>query len=166
MTGGGGRVLAVTWAGGGNIPPMVTLAGSLAARGVAVEGYGPGRLAARFAAEGVPFAVRDAGKAEWDPATMAADVAGAVAGREADLAIVDYMLPAGLLGVMAAGRPAVALVHTLYGALLADGAPNPIGMAASVEALDAVAGTHGLAPVTRMGDVLDRCAAVLVTAPA
>src|SRR5262249_29041660 len=54
----------------------------------------------------------------------------------------------------------------LYGALLAGGAPGPMGMAASVEALDGVARAHGLAPVTRMGDVLDRCAAVLVTAPA
>jgi hypothetical protein len=67
---------------------------------------------------------------------------------------------------MAAGRPALALVHTLYEALLADGAPHPMGMAATVEVLDAVAAGRGLDPVNRTGDVLDRCARVVVTAPA
>lgn len=160
-----GRVLFVTWDGGGNVPPTVTLAGRLAARGVDVSGFGPPSLAARFGAEGVGYRVRESAD-PWDPGIMAREVAGECDRAGAGAVVVDYMLPGALLGVAAAGRTGVALVHTLYGALLADGAPNPMGMAASVDGLAAVCGDLGLEPVTRMGDVLDRCARVLVTSPA
>jgi hypothetical protein len=159
------RVLMVTWDGGGNVGPTVELGARLAARGVAVGAYGPAWLAGRFGAAGLGYEVRDVPD-PWDAAAMAGDVAAACERAGADVAVVDYMLPGALLGAMAAGRPAVALVHTLYGALLADGAPHPMGMAATVEVLDAVAAGRGLDPVNRMGDVLDRCARVVVTAPA
>jgi hypothetical protein len=49
---------------------------------------------------------------------------------------------------------------------LADGAPNPMGMAASVEGVIAVRAEHGLPPVDRLADLLDMCETVLVTCPA
>ena len=47
------RILVVTWAGGGNVPPAITLATQLAARGHDVRAIGTESLAARFAADGI-----------------------------------------------------------------------------------------------------------------
>jgi hypothetical protein len=103
----------------------------------------------------------------WDVAAMAADVRAECRRAAASLAVVDYMLPGALVGAEAAGVPAVALVHTLYGALLGDGDfPGPMAMAATVEALDAAARALGAAPVGGLADLLERCARVLVTCPA
>jgi len=59
----------------------------------------------------------------------------------------------------------VALVHTLYGALLDGGAPAPMGMAASPAAVDDARAAVGLCPVAGLGGLLDACARVLVTCP-
>lgn len=160
-----GRVLFVTWDGGGNVNPVLALGTRLTAAGAAVTGYGPPSLAGRFGATGLAYAGRDAPD-PWDVTTMARDVRDEVARTGADVAVVDYMLPGALVGAEAAGVPVVALVHTLYGALLADGAPGPMGMAATVDGVNAARADVGLAPVRRLGDLLDGCARVLVTSPA
>src|SRR4029453_14849482 len=144
------RVLMVTWDGGGNVGPTVELGARLAARSVAVGAYGPASLAGRFGAAGRGYGGRDVPD-PWDAAAMAGDVAAACERAGADVAVVDYMLPGALLGAMAAGRPAVALVHPLYGALLADGAHHPLGMAATGEGLDTLGPGRGPHPLNPMG---------------
>ncbi len=159
------QVLFVLWDGGGNVNPVLALAPRLTARGIEVAAYGPPSLTGRFGAAGLAYVARDAPDA-WDLGAMARDVRDVCERLDVALAVVDYMLPGALVGAELAGRRRVALVHTLYGALLAEGAPNPMGMAASVEAVNGQRAEHGLAPVKRLGDLLDACETVLVTCPA
>jgi UDP:flavonoid glycosyltransferase YjiC (YdhE family) len=157
------RILVVTWAGGGNVPPALTLATQLAARGHDVWAVGTEALAARFEADGIRFVPRDV-VTEWDPAALARDVLAEA--RKADLVVADYMLPAALSASEAAGVPVVALVHTLYAANLdATGAPHPMGMAGSIDTLATVRADLGVPPIATFGSLLDRCASVMVTSP-
>ncbi|MET0904319.1 MAG: glycosyltransferase [Acidimicrobiales bacterium] len=157
------RIVVVTWAGGGNVPPAVTLATQLAARGHDVWAIGTEALAPRFAADGIRFVPREL-LTEWDPAALARDVLAEA--RKADLVVADYMLPAALSAGEAAGTPVVALVHTLYAANL-DGAGglHPMGMAGSIESLATVRARLGVPPASSFGEILDRCASVMVTSP-
>ena len=159
------QVLFVLWDGGGNVNPFLAFAHRLTARGIEVAAYGPPSLAGRFGAEGLAYVPRDAPD-PWDLGTMARDVRDVCERLDVTLPVVDYMLPGALVGAELAGRRRVALVHTLYGGLLADGAPNPMGMAASVDAVNAVRAEHRLPPVHRLADLLDECDTVLVTCPA
>jgi UDP:flavonoid glycosyltransferase YjiC (YdhE family) len=156
-------VLIVTWAGGGNVPPAVVLATKLASRGHDVRAIGTDSLQPRFEREGLAFTAREP-LHEWDPRTLASDVLGAA--RTVDLVVADYMLPSALSAAEAAGVPVVALVHTLYGANL-DGAGGllPMAMAGSLETQVAVRAELGVAPVATFGELLARCAAVMVTCP-
>ena len=157
------RILVVTWAGGGNVPPAVTLATQLAARGHDVWAIGSEALADRFAADGIRFVPRDV-LTEWDPAVLARDVLAEA--RKADLVVADYMLPAALSAGEAAGTPVVALVHTLYAANLdGSGGLHPMGMAGSIESLAAVRAGLGVPPALQFGELLGRCASVMVTSP-
>ena len=157
------RVLIVTWAGGGNVPPAVVLGTQLAARGHDVRAIGSESLVARFEAEGIDYVARDV-ITEWDPAALARDVLAEA--RKVDLVVADYMLPSALSAGEAAAVPVVALVHTLYAANLdATGAPSPIAMATSIESLAAVRTELRVPPVSTFGELLDRCASVMVTCP-
>ena len=82
-----------------------------------------------------------------------------------DVLVVDYMLTGALCGAERAGRPTVALVHTLYRELLLDGSPSPIGMAGPVAAVNEVRIAIGLAPVASHAELLDAADVVLVAAP-
>jgi UDP:flavonoid glycosyltransferase YjiC (YdhE family) len=158
------RILIVTWAGGGNVPPAIVLASRLQARGHDVRGIGTGSLAPRFEAEGIDYVARDV-ISEWDPAALARDVLGEA--RKVDLVVADYMLPAALSAVEAAGVPVVTLVHTLYTANLdTTGAPSPIAMATSIDALASVRAELGVPPVATFGELLERSASLMVTCPA
>ncbi|HEY7069268.1 MAG TPA: glycosyltransferase [Acidimicrobiales bacterium] len=159
------QVLFVLWDGGGNVNPVLALGRRLTARGIEVAAYGPPPLAGRFGAAGLAYVPRDVPDA-WDLGAMARDVRDVCERLDVALAVVDYMLPGALVGAELAGRRRVALVHTLYGALLADGAPNPMGMAAPVGGVNGARAALGLAPVTRLADLLDACETVLVTCPA
>ena len=159
------QVLFVLWDGGGNVNPVLALARRLAGRGIEVAGCGPPSLAGRFGAEGVAYVPRDVAD-PWDLGAMARDVRDVCDRLDAALVVVDYMLPGALMGAELAGRRRVALVHTLYGGLLADGAPDPMGMAASVEGVNVVRAEHGLPPVDRLADLLETCETVLVSCPA
>ena len=158
-----GRYLFATWAGGGNVPPVLALAERLRARGHRVRAIGSDTLAERFAAAGVEYVARDP-LHEWDQAAIARDVAReAVA---ADVVVSDYMLPGALCGAESAGRPNVALVHTLYAANLdGSGALGPMHMAATEDGLAAVRAGLGLPPVDGFGGLLDRVDTLLVTSP-
>ena len=158
-----GRILFVTWDGGGNVPPVLALAERLRARGHEVRALGSASLAPRFEARGVPYTARDV-LAEWDQAALAREVrleAGA-----ADLVVSDYMLPGALCGAEASFRPSVALVHTLYAANLdRDGGLLPMHMAATVDGTAAVRVELSLPPVASFGELLDRQTTLLVTCP-
>jgi UDP:flavonoid glycosyltransferase YjiC (YdhE family) len=161
------RILFVTWDGGGNVNPLLALAPRLAARGWEVHAYGPPSLADRFAAPGVAYAPRDVAD-PWDVTAMAVDVRDEVERTGAGVVLVDYMLPGALCGAEATGRPTAVLVHTLYRALLDDGiggAPGPMAMAASIDGVNAARRELGLDEVGDFGDLLGRCARVLVTSP-
>jgi UDP:flavonoid glycosyltransferase YjiC (YdhE family) len=158
-----GRILFVTWAGGGNVPPVLALADRLVARGHEVRAMGSGSLADRFEARGIPFLAREV-LVEWDQAALAREVR--LEAGTADLVVSDYMLPGALCGAEASYRPSLALVHTLYAANL-DGAGGllPMGMAATIDGTAAVRAELDLAPVATFGALLDRQSSVLVTCP-
>jgi UDP:flavonoid glycosyltransferase YjiC (YdhE family) len=161
-----GRLLFITWDGGGNVPPVLALGSRLAAAGHAAEGFGPASLADRFTADGLGYAVRDAPD-PWDVVAMARDVAAHCARTRPDVVVVDYMLPGALCGAEASGGTTVAFVHTLYGDLLFGGDhPSPMQMAATLDQVTAARAEVGLGPVGTFGALLDRAARVLVTCPA
>jgi MGT family glycosyltransferase len=158
-----GRILFVTWAGGGNVPPVLALAHRLRARGHDVRAMGTASLAERFSAGDVPYVARDV-LVEWDQGALAREVRAAAG--DADVVVADYMLPGALCGAEAAYRPSVALVHTLYAANLDDdGGLLPMQMAATAEGMAAVRAELSLPPVAGFGGLLDRQTSVMVTCP-
>ena len=153
--------LFVTWAGGGNVPPALVLADGLADRGHRVGVVAPESLRLRFEAVGAEVVAAPSGwLADADLVLEAAD------GYAPDVVVVDYMLTAALCAAERIGAPTVALVHTLYGALVVDGAPNPMGRAGSAEDVNAVRSGLGLDPIDRLADLLTASDLVLVSAPA
>jgi hypothetical protein len=158
-----GSILFVTWDGGGNVPPVLALAGRLRGGGHDVRAMGTASLAARFAAEGIPFLARDP-LVEWDQSALAREVL--TEAGDADLVVSDYMLPGALCGAEASHRPNVALVHTLYAANLdGDGGLVPMHMAATVDGIAAARAELGLPSVASFGELLDRATRLLVTCP-
>jgi len=125
------EILFVTWDGGGNVPPALSIAAELTARGHSVRFVGhPGQREA-LAAAGVDVAPSAHARAfsaleSHSPLALIAtfgdrglghDVLEALADRPADVVVVDCLL----FGVMAelrrAGRPYIVLEH-LYDAYL------------------------------------------------
>jgi UDP:flavonoid glycosyltransferase YjiC (YdhE family) len=152
--------LLVTWAGGGNVAPFVCLADLLSRRGHRVGTVAPPEVHDRVAMTGADLVAAPSGFLAG-----ASDVVAAAESFGPDVLVVDYMLTAALCGAERTGRPVVALVHTLYRALLQAGAPNPIAMAGSIEDVNDVRCALGLQPVARFGDLLGAAALVAVTAP-
>jgi MGT family glycosyltransferase len=129
-----------------------------------VRAIGTDSLAARFEAAGITYVARDV-LVEWDPAALARDVQ-AEASAHADVVVSDYMLPGALCGAEAAGRPSVALVHTLHAANLDDtGGLHPMQMAATVDGIATVRAGLGLPAIATFGALLDRADLVMVTSP-
>jgi UDP:flavonoid glycosyltransferase YjiC (YdhE family) len=158
-----GRILFVTWDGGGNVPPVLALAERLEARGHAVCARGSASLEERFAARGIAYRARDV-VAEWDARALAREVL--TEAGTADLIVSDYMLPGALCGAEASHRPCAALVHTLYAANLdGHGGLLPMHVGATPDAMAAVRVDLSLPPVAGFGPLLDRQTALLVTCP-
>jgi len=160
-----GRIVFVTWYGGGNVNPVVALGRQLVEARHDVHVLGSASLRARFAAAELAFTGRDAQR-EWELEAIAGDVTDTCAAERPDVVVVDYMLPAALCATEALGLTTVALVHTLYGALLEDGTVTPMSMAASVGAVNALRGRLGIPPVDRLGDLLHAVRQVVVTVAA
>jgi UDP:flavonoid glycosyltransferase YjiC (YdhE family) len=174
------RALVITWAPGGNLPPMVAAAGLLAARGHDVEVLGS--AATRPAVEAAGFAVHPYRRAP-EPLTqiafeahaesmlgiaagadIALDVRDLFADEHYDLAVVDCMLPAALSGVRAVGVPVASLVHFLYGPVR----QQLLAGASWTTDLETLAATHrrlGLASPVDGLEAWQSAELLLVTAP-
>jgi UDP:flavonoid glycosyltransferase YjiC (YdhE family) len=124
------RVLLVVWDGGGNLPPMLALAGRLVGAGHDVTVLGPGFIADRVAVTGARLAPfrhtvqPEVSAPEFDtPEALSRLLAGPDAGRDTaavvadlgpDVAIVDCMLVGALTALEAVGVPTVPFLHMRY----------------------------------------------------
>jgi UDP:flavonoid glycosyltransferase YjiC (YdhE family) len=125
------RALVITWAPGGNLPPLLAAASVLGRRGHELTVLASGET--RDGAERLGFEVTGYQRSP-DPDTrvafeaqahlMMATMAGAEIALDArdaldelrpDLAVVDCMLPAAIAAARAIGTPTASLVHFLYG---------------------------------------------------
>jgi UDP:flavonoid glycosyltransferase YjiC (YdhE family) len=150
----------VTWAGGGNVNPLLGLAEQLQARGHRLGAVAGSSLGPRLTGSGIEVvAVVDG----WLPGAQ--PVAEAIAAYRPDALVVDYQLTGALSAGEASGLPTVALVHTLYTALLVDGAPHPMSMAGPIGTVNEARSSMGLPPVTGYADLLAASDLVLVAAP-
>ena len=175
-----GRFLFVTWAGGGNVNPVLALGARLRGRGHEVRVLGPPRgLRERFESEGIGYRAHRSA-AEWtgghpirwpEPPTeeqrdqylrgLADDVLAEAQREPTDAIIVDYMQPAALCAAEHSGLPSAALVHTLYQRVaIADS--SPMSMGGDVPGINALRTSLGLPAITRLPDLLDAAARVLV----
>jgi MGT family glycosyltransferase len=174
-----GRFLFVTWAGGGNVHPLVALGTRLVAAGHRVRVLGPSELGGRFEPGGMTFRPHRTG-AEWagsaEPVRwptddeqraaflrgMAADVTNELAREPTDVAVVDFMQPDALSAAEASGLPVVAFVHTLFARMPRDGF-SPMNLFTDAAGLNSLRADLGLEPVERNADLLDRATRSIVT---
>jgi UDP:flavonoid glycosyltransferase YjiC (YdhE family) len=175
------RVLVVTWAPGGNLPPLLAAALLLDRRGHEVTVLTSGET--RDASERLGFDMRGYRRSS-DPDTrvafeaqadlMMATMAGAEIALDAldvldelqpDLAVVDCMLPAAIAAARAAGTPAVSLVHFLYGLARTQMLRAGGGWTTDLRSLAATHRTLGLAPARDGLSAWEAPELVLVTAP-
>jgi len=171
-----GRVLIVTWDGGGNVPPALALATRLAAAGHAVRVSGPESMRPRVEATGARLApnrlvgalptgvdletVWDEVDAVLNGRAAMDDLELAIREEPADLIVVDSMHGASLAVAEARDLPAVLLAHTLYRRWTRWGP--------AIMNLQVTRATAGLRPVPDerfVSGVLDRCLAVLGLMP-
>lgn len=146
----------MTWAGGGNVHPLVALATQLIARGHDVRALGSGDLAPRFEADGISFRPNDSGFV-----CAASDVIAETDRERTDVVVVDFMLPEAMCGAESTGVPAVAFVHTLY-TNFALGDPSPMSLFVDVAKINALRGDLGLDPVDEVTDLLDNATRVFI----
>jgi UDP:flavonoid glycosyltransferase YjiC (YdhE family) len=175
------RVLVVTWAPGGNLPPILAAASVLARRGhdVAVLASGETREAAeRLGVEVTGYrrspepdtSVAFEQQAELMMATtagaeIALDARDALDEVRPNLAVVDCMLPAALAAARAAGTPTVSLVHFLYGLARTQMLEAGGGWTTDLESLAATHRMLGLAPARDGLAAWEAPELVLVSAP-
>jgi UDP:flavonoid glycosyltransferase YjiC (YdhE family) len=129
MSTGMAEILFVTWDGGGNVPPAVTIAEELRRRGHGVRFLGHRSQADTFAGTALPFEpFRSA--APFTSATpsstaallrvlgdqaMGRDVVSELASRPADVVVVDCLLFGVMRELQRAGRSYVVLEHSFDG---------------------------------------------------
>ncbi len=148
------RILAVTWDGGGNVPPMLGVCVELGRRGHEVRVLGHSQQRRAVESAGLPFvAYRHA--RPWsanDPATglrfllrflfgaftdpgPGRDVREELAREPADLALVDSMSLAALRAAQRAGVPTAVLMHTLRRYHTHDWSRGPVGIVGALRGL-------------------------------
>lgn len=148
------RILAVTWDGGGNVPPLLGIATQLRERGHHVRVLGHAQQRAAVESSGAQFAAyrharpwsadQPASNARWarnlfamftetGPAT---DICAELDGPSApDVIVVDAMRLAALRAAVRSGIPTVALMHTFRHYLTRRWARGPIGVPAGLRGL-------------------------------
>jgi UDP:flavonoid glycosyltransferase YjiC (YdhE family) len=175
------RALVVTWAPGGNLPPMLAAASGLARRGheVSFLASGPTRAPTErlgFATAGflrspdpdtrVAFeAQADRVMAMTAGVDMALDARDLLEDMRPDLAIVDCMLPAAIAAARATRTPAASLAHFLYGFARTRMLKSGGGWTTDLDSLAAARRALGLAPVRDGVAAWETPELVLVTAP-
>lgn len=146
-----GRILIVTWNGGGNVPPALGIGAELTRRGHRVRVLGHAQQRDTIASAGLDFT---AYSRDWDPlvrraATRAAfaylglfsdpgpgvEVRAELARHPADLVVVDAMSLGALRGALRAGVRTAVLVHTFHSYLIRSWASGPVGLAATLRGL-------------------------------
>jgi UDP:flavonoid glycosyltransferase YjiC (YdhE family) len=148
------RILAVTWDGGGNVPPMLGIARELRRRGhhVRVLGHPQQRdvvdsagldfveyrharpWSPNVAATGPRFLLRFLFAVFTDPGA-GTDVSDQMAREPADLALVDSMRLASIRAAECAGVPTAVLMHTLHRYHTHGWSRGPIGMVAALRGM-------------------------------
>jgi UDP:flavonoid glycosyltransferase YjiC (YdhE family) len=173
-------VLVATWAGGGNLPPLLSVARLLADQGCAVrvltstatEGAAtaaglevvPYRrspqpdMTVTFESHAAAFMATAAGP------EIASEVRDGVRRSQPRLLVADCMLPAALAAGRATGTPTASVVHFLYGPArerIASGS----GWTTDFRQLNLTRVVLGLAPLARPIEAWEEPELVLVTAP-
>lgn len=150
-----GKIVIVTWPGGGNEPPAIGLAQRLRERGHHVVFAGYPQQVDRFTALGFELVVMPGASRRWETFDAddlsgfllnqvwacpdhSADVTAVVERESPDLIVVDCMLGAALAAVEDSGVPTAALVHSAPGILCPPG-----GGAPELAALNAVRARSG-----------------------
>ncbi|MDT7746075.1 MAG: hypothetical protein QOE59_5153 [Actinomycetota bacterium] len=145
------RILAVTWDGGGNVPPLLGITAELLARHHDVRVLGHPSQRATVEAAGATFVPHRHAR-PWSPTTPVSDVRRARdlitlfsepgPGRDVaaeldgpappDLVLVDGMRLAALQAAVRSPVPTVALVHTFHRYLTRVWARGPVGLLATL----------------------------------
>jgi UDP:flavonoid glycosyltransferase YjiC (YdhE family) len=175
------RVLVITWAPGGNLPPMLAAASMLDRRGheVAVLASGETRVAAEqlgFEVTGYRRSadpdVRIAFESQADllmaraaGAEIALDARDVLEERRPDLAVIDCMLPGAIAAARATGTPTASLVHFLYGPARMQMLRAGGGWTTDLRGLAATHRMLGLSPPSGGVAAWEAPELVLVTAP-
>jgi UDP:flavonoid glycosyltransferase YjiC (YdhE family) len=175
------RVLVITWAPGGNLPPLLAAASVLDRGGheVAVLASGETREAAvrlgfevagyrRSPGPDVRIAFEeqaDLFMARMAGADIALDARDVLDELRPDLAVVDCMLPAAIAAARATGTPTVSLVHFLYGVARRQMLRSGGGWTTDLRSLAATHRLLGLAPIRDGVAAWEAPELVLVTAP-
>jgi len=148
------RILAITWDGGGNFPPMLGIACELQRRGhqVRVLGHRQQREAVvsaglnfieyrqarpwspKIAATGARVLLRFLFRVFTDPG-CGKDVRNELTRELPDLVLVDSMILAGVRASERAGVPTAVLMHTLHRYHTHEWSRGPIGLAAAVRGM-------------------------------
>lgn len=141
------RILFVTPHAGGNVPPTLTVACTLVARGHHVRVLGHPQLAATAAAAGVPFSPFRHAR-PWSPLSakpglqsmlgwlrvasdpgIATDLTSELKRAAADVVVVDCMTPVALRAARLSGARVVLLMHAFSGYWTDQWSPtSPIGI--------------------------------------
>ena len=173
-----GRLLFVSWSGGGNTAPTYPLVRHLVARGHQVTLLGQyaqeetaRALGATFAPLGVPDWTAGKSLEEESDAFFALLFGPAVAAAVREeiqreppgVIVVDCMLASGLAAVEVSGLPSAALVHVLYKQLV-QGTMGDL-WTAMMPTINATRTGLGLRAVDSPGALLDPMSLVLVACP-
>ena len=148
------QILAVTFDGGGNVPPMLGIAGELLRRGHQIRVLGNPQQRQVVVSTGLKFiGYRHA--RPWSPTVVATgsrfllrflfgpftdprlgmDVRDELAREPVDLVLVDSMILAGIRAAERAGVPTAVLMHTLYRYHTHEWSRSPIGVVATVRGM-------------------------------
>ncbi len=173
-----GRVLAATWDGAGNLPPVLTLVQGLVGKGHDVHVLGHDSSRQKFEREGGQFhpwrntrptdyvheglsAEREAEFAKehlFYGRGYQIDLHSAINELSPDVVLVDVSLRYAILEALRARRPLVVLCHTLYGALM--GGEDPLDP--YFLDLNEAAARAGLQPFTSRQQMVESADQVLV----
>jgi UDP:flavonoid glycosyltransferase YjiC (YdhE family) len=148
------RILAVTWDGGGNVPPMLGIASELQRRGHQIRVLGHPGQGAVVESAGLEFVAYRRAR-PWSPNVTATgarfllrflfgvftepglgeDVRDELAREPVDLALIDSMTLAGLRAAQRAGVPTAVLMHTLHRYHTHAWSRGPIGIVAALRGM-------------------------------